>query len=417
MGGCRDFYGPFPQSLVMSSSHSRRAVSPCVHRVHHVDLHVPMLDQILVRGHEDQERYWVLCTPSTRRSSGAQRDGMMNVDLKREPGSTRPTIAFLLPVFNEDESIRAFHERLVEETSQLQERYDLHFIYVDDGSRDRSLEHLLALQARDVRVEVIGLSRNYGHQKAVTAAIDHCDAAAAIIMDTDLQDPPRVAVEMVDRWEQGADVVYAQRRARNDSFFKRATAFLFYFLLERVASIEIPRNTGDFRLLDRRVLEEVKRFREHSRFLRGLVSYVGFRQEGVQFDRDKRYAGTSGYPLRKMLRFAGDGIFGFSTVPLVLISRVGFSFSALSVVGILYALAVRIATPEDAVPGWAFLSIIILLIGGVQISMLGILGSYLGRVYLEVQGRPLYTVALHVAGDSTTLENIHRHGAAGSPAP
>lgn len=288
----------------------------------------------------------------------------------------------------------AFHQTLHAATQELAERYDLQFVYVDDGSRDDSLLRLTELRQSDPRVVVLGLSRNFGHQKAVTAGLDAVDADAVIIMDTDLQDPPRVCLELVSRWEDGAEVVYAQRRSREDSLFKKVTADLYYRTLERVASIEIPRNTGDFRLLDRKVVQELRRYREHNRFLRGLVSYVGFRQEAVTFDRDARYAGRTGYPLKKMLQFAGDGIFGFSTVPLLLISRVGFLFSVLSLLGICYTLAIRLFRPEDSVPGWAFLAIALFLIGGIQITMLGILGSYLGRIYTEVQGRPLYSVAV-----------------------
>jgi glycosyltransferase involved in cell wall biosynthesis len=316
------------------------------------------------------------------------------MDARSADASARRRIAFLLPVYNEADGIARFHETLTETTVHLEERYDVEFIYVDDGSRDESLARLLELREADARVSVIGLSRNFGHQIAVTAALDASDADAAIIMDTDLQDPPGVCLELVEKWELGADVVYAQRRSRNDTVFKRVSANVFYRLLDRMAAIEIPRNTGDFRLLDRTVVDELTRYREHNRFLRGLVSYVGFRQEAVLFDRDARFAGTTGYPLKKMLRFAGDGIFAFSTIPLVLISRIGFLFSFLSMLGVAYALAVRIFTPENAVPGWAFLAIVLLLIGGIKISMLGILGSYLGRVYTEVQNRPLYAVAV-----------------------
>ncbi|SEC42694.1 dolichol-phosphate mannosyltransferase [Nocardioides exalbidus] len=314
------------------------------------------------------------------------------------PSSARRRIAYLLPVYNEESGVPAFHAALVAATDTLADRYDVQFIYVDDGSRDRSFDVLMRLHEQDERVVVIRLSRNFGHQKAVTAALDACHADAAIIMDTDLQDPPAVSLELIERWEAGADVVYAQRRTRDDSWFKRTTAHAFYRVLSRAASIDIPRDTGDFRLLDRTVVAELGKYREHNRFLRGMVSHVGFRQEAVAFDRDRRHSGTTGYPLSKMLSLAGDGIFGFSTAPLRLISRVGLLFSLLSVVGIVYAVVVRLATPENAVPGWAFLAITLFLIGGVQISMLGILGSYLGRVYIEVQDRPLYSVS-RVVGD------------------
>lgn len=322
---------------------------------------------------------------------------MTSPDVRPEDDRTGGRIAFVLPVYNEADGIATFHATLARTVEQLS-AYDLVFVYVDDGSSDGSLEELLRLRDADPRVAVIGLSRNFGHQMAVTAGLDAVDADAVVVMDTDLQDPPAVCLELVERWQAGADVVYAQRRTRDDTVFKRASADVFYRLLARASSIEIPRNTGDFRLMDRKVVDELSRYREHNRFLRGLVSYVGFRQEAVLFDRDARYAGSTGYPLRKMIRFAGDGIFSFSTLPLTVISRVGFIFSFLSVVGAVYALAVRLLTPENAVPGWAFLAIVLLLIGGIQITMLGILGGYLGRVYTEVQNRPLYAVALR-AGD------------------
>ena len=312
----------------------------------------------------------------------------------RATGARRRRLAFLLPVYNEAAGIAAFHEALQATAARLEADHDVQFVYVDDGSRDDSLARLLDLRRDDQRVVVIGLSRNFGHQKAVTAALDAVDADAVVIMDTDLQDPPEVTLELVERWHDGADVVYAQRRTRTDTLFKRVTADVFYRVLARTASIEIPRNTGDFRLLDRKVVEELRRYREHNRFLRGLTSYVGFRQEAVVYDRDARYAGESGYPLGTMIKLAAGGILGFSTTPLVLISRIGYAFAALSLIGILYTLGVRLLTPERAVPGWAFLAIVLLLVGGVQIMMLGILGSYLGRVYIEVQQRPLYAVAV-----------------------
>ena len=327
---------------------------------------------------------------------------MTTSDMRPDPARTHGRIAFVLPVYNEAAGIAVFHETLARTVEQLH-AHELVFVYVDDGSSDASLTELLRLREGDPRISVIGLSRNFGHQMAVTAGLDAVDADAVIIMDTDLQDPPAVCLELVERWQEGADVVYAQRRTRDDTLFKKTSADVFYRLLARASSIEIPRNTGDFRLMDRKVVDEIARYREHNRFLRGLVSYVGFRQEAVLFDRDRRYAGSTGYPLKKMIRFAGDGIFSFSTLPLTVISRVGFVFSFLSVIGAVYALVVRIATPENAVPGWAFLAIVLLLIGGIQITMLGILGGYLGRVYKEVQNRPLYAVALR-AGDPAAGE-------------
>lgn len=310
----------------------------------------------------------------------------------------RRRVAYVLPVFNEASGVDRFHRDLVAATARRPD-LDFEFVYVDDGSRDESLARLLELREADDRVTVIALSRNFGHQVAVTAGLDAAsDAAAVVIMDVDLQDPPQVSLELIERWEAGADVVYAQRRTRRDGWFKRATAFVFYWVLERLASSDIPRNVGDFRLIDRRVLDEVVRFREHNRFLRGIVASVGFRQEAVLFDRDPRYAGTSGYPLRRMIKFAADGILGFSTIPLQMITRLGLMISVLSVLVAVYAFAVKVFTPENAVPGWAFLGVGMFLLGGIQLVMMGIIGSYLGRVYVEVQNRPLYSVALVARG-------------------
>lgn len=309
-------------------------------------------------------------------------------------------VTYVLPVHNEDGNLPLFHERLVAATA---ERPDLRweFVYVDDGSTDDSLEHLLELRHADPRVTVLSLSRNFGHQVAVTAGLDAAtDADAVVVMDTDLQDPPAVSVEMVRIWEKGVDVVYAQRRSRRDTAFKRATAWAFYWLLDRLASTRIPRNTGDFRLMDRAVVAEVVRYREHDRFLRGIVAHVGFRQEALLFDRDERHAGTSGYPLRRMIAFASAGILGFSTVPLRMISRLGYALSALSAVGAAYVLWVRLFVPESTVPGWAFLGVALFLLSGLQLIMMGVIGSYVGRTYVETQNRPLYSLALTARGES-----------------
>lgn len=315
-----------------------------------------------------------------------------------DQADARTSIAYVLPVYDEEDNLAAFHAALVEATAG---RPDLafEFVYVDDGSRDDSLAHLLKLRADDPRVTVLSFSRNYGHQMAVTAGLDACaEADAVIVMDTDLQDPPRVSLEMVEVWEGGADVVFAQRRSRQDSRFKRATAFGFYWLLDRMADTEIPRNVGDFRLMDRRVVAEVSRYREHDRFLRGIVAHVGFRQEALLFDRDPRFAGETGYPLRTMIRFAASGIVGFSTAPLRWISRLGFAISAFSLLLAVYVLGVRLFRPEESVPGWAFLGVGMFLLSGLQLIMMGVIGSYLGRVYVEAQNRPLYSLALTARG-------------------
>jgi len=322
--------------------------------------------------------------------------------------TTQPRrVAFIFPIFNEQDNIDLLHSTVDSVTIPLADRYDFSFIYVNDGSRDQSIDKLTAIADRDSRVTVIDLSRNFGHQMAVTAGLDLVDADAAIIMDSDMQDPPRVAIELIEKWEEGYDVVYAQRRSRQDSAFKKLTASGFYWLLRRLAAVDIPRNTGDFRLIDRKVIDELRKYRERDRFLRGLVSYVGFRQTAVQFDRDKRHAGVTGYPLRKMLRFAADGILGFSVAPLRMISRLGFLISFMSFIGMAYVLGVKIFAPETAVAGWTFIMIAMFFLGGIQMIMLGVLGSYIGRTYAQVQNRPLYAVAAVRTGQtSDTLSGV-----------
>jgi glycosyltransferase involved in cell wall biosynthesis len=310
----------------------------------------------------------------------------------------RRLLAYVLPVHNEADGVQAFHDALLTATHKRPD-LDFEFVYVDDGSRDSSLDLLLQLRAADERVTVISLARNFGHQIAVTAGLDAAAGRdAVIVMDTDLQDPPEVSLQLIESWESGVDVAYAQRRTRQDSPFKRGTAYGFYWLLRRLASVDIPRNVGDFRLMDRKVVAEVIRYREHDRFLRGIVSHVGFRQEAVPFDRDPRFAGSSSYPIRRMLKLAADGILGFSTFPLRLISRLGMLISMLSVLGALFVVYVRAFEPEKTVPGWAFIAVGMFLLGGLQLLMMGVIGSYLGRVYVETQDRPLYSLAMVARG-------------------
>jgi glycosyltransferase involved in cell wall biosynthesis len=312
--------------------------------------------------------------------------------------AARRLLAYVLPVHDEADGILAFHDALVTATNKRPD-LDFEFVYVDDGSRDGSLDLLLELRATDDRVTVISLARNFGHQIAVTAGLDAAVGRdAVIVMDTDLQDPPEVSLKLVETWEGGVDVAYAQRRTRQDSPFKRGTASAFYWLLSRLASVDIPRNVGDFRLMDRKVVAEVIRYREHDRFLRGIVAQIGFRQEAVPFDREPRFAGRSSYPLRTMLKLAADGILGFSTFPLRLISRMGLLISLLSGVGAAWVVWVRVFMPARTVPGWAFITVGMFLLGGIQLLMMGVIGSYLGRVYVETQDRPLYSLALMARG-------------------
>lgn len=300
-------------------------------------------------------------------------------------------ISYIFPIYNETGNIALLYKTM-DELLRSKPSYNYELIFVNDGSRDDSLEQLVDLQRKDARIIVIDFARNFGHQIAVTAGLDHANGDAVIIMDSDMQDPPKVSFELIEKWEEGYEVVYAQRRTRKDTFFKKLSADLFYRTLQKLADIDIPRNTGDFRLMDRKVVNELKRFKEHNRFLRGMVSFIGFKQVAVQFDRDERFAGETGYPLKKMLKFAADGIFSFSTVPLKFIRNFGFVIAGLAFLGILYAIFMKIFFPDVTIEGWTFIVISILFMGGVQLIMLGVLGSYIGRIYTEAQDRPLYMV-------------------------
>lgn len=313
----------------------------------------------------------------------------------------RPCISYVFPVHDEEGNLDLLHEQVSAAIATL--NVDVEFIYVNDGSTDESLTRLVALSERDDRVTVVDLARNFGHQMAVTAGIDHACGDAVIIMDADLQDPPAVSLELIREWQDGWDVVYAQRRSRRDGPFKRASAYVFYRILGTMSSVEIPRNTGDFRLIDRAVADQLRRYGEHSRFLRGMISEIGFRQKAVLFDRDARHSGTTGYPFRKMVRFAVDGITSFSAKPLQLISRAGLIVSGLALVGLLYAVGVKIFFPERVVEGWTFIVATVLLVGGLQLLLIGIIGTYVGRIYDEVKGRPLYGV-----------QDIYRAGGGGT---
>jgi dolichol-phosphate mannosyltransferase len=326
----------------------------------------------------------------------------------------RRTVTVVLPVYNEADNVGPVYMRLAGVAAQRPD-LDFEFLFVDDGSRDTTFADLVHLRELDQRVSIVGLSRNVGHQLALTAGLDaSVDADAVIVMDADLQDPPEVALQLIERWEAGADVVYAQRRTRQDGPLKRVTAYGYYWALSRISDVEIPRNVGDFRLMDRAVVAEVCRYREHDRYLRGIVAHVGFRQEAVVFDRDARVAGTTGYTWRRMRKLATDGVIGFSTAPLRLISRVGMLISLLSALLGCYVLWVRLFRPDTSVPGWAFLGVGMFMLGGIQLLMMGVIGSYLGRVYVEAQNRPLYSVASMARGRADVGERRTR---AGTPAP
>lgn len=297
-------------------------------------------------------------------------------------------ISVIVPIYNEVEIIPELHRRLSAAMASMPEDYEL--LFVNDGSKDGS-EHLLRdLAERDSHSRFINLSRNFGHQIAITAGMDLAMGDAVVVIDADLQDPPEVIPELAAKWREGYDVVYAVREKREgDSLFKRATAAAFYRLIAKITNIDIPVDTGDFRLMSRRALEGLKRIREKNRFVRGLVAWLGYRQIGVKFVRHERFAGVTKYPLKKMLRFAFDGITSFSFLPLQLATYMGFLVSGASFLGILYVVYLRLFT-DATISGWASLMAAILFLGGVQLITIGIIGEYIGRIYDEVKGRPLY---------------------------
>ena len=301
-------------------------------------------------------------------------------------------LSVVVPCFNEEAVIRETHRQLVSALEQVPE-LDLELVYVDDGSRDGTLDLLRGIQRADSRVRVLVLSRNFGHQIAVTAGIQGTQGDAVVVIDADLQDPPDVILDMLNRWRRGADVAYGVRTQREgETAFKRWTAKAFYRILGRLTDTAIPLDTGDFRLMDRKVVDAFLAMPERDRFVRGMVAWAGFRQEPVPFQRAARAAGETKYPLKKMLRFAIDGILSFSMVPLRLATYIGFLASGLALLGIVYAFALRLLT-DVWIAGWTLLLIAILFLGGVQLVLIGIFGEYLGRIYGEVKRRPLYLVA------------------------
>ena len=301
-----------------------------------------------------------------------------------------PTITIVAPNFNESGSVPEFYRRLSETMKTANDTWEL--VWVDDGSSDQSTEMIRELARQDPRVRPVIFARNFGHQIAVTAGLDYSRGQAVVIMDSDLQDPPEVVPEMIAKWREGYEVVYAQRTEREgESWFKLFTASVFYRLIYRITDVDIPLDTGDFRLLDRKVVNVINQMRERHRFLRGMSAWVGFRQIGVPYRRAARFAGETKYPLKKMVKFASDAITGFSYLPLQMATYLGFLSAGLSILAIPVVIALRLAGSQ-AFFGQATTLIAVLFLGGVQLISLGILGEYIGRLYDEAKGRPLYIV-------------------------
>jgi glycosyltransferase involved in cell wall biosynthesis len=306
----------------------------------------------------------------------------------------RPTLSVVIPVFNEEESIPELDRRLRSFLGELGETWEV--VFVDDGSRDASARLLQEMAEKEPRFKVISFSRNFGHQIAITAGMDRAEGEAVVVMDADLQDPPELVRAMLARWREGFDVVYAVRERRlGETWFKRLTALIFYRVFRAMLGFDVVLDAGDFRLMSRPVILTLRSLRERNRFIRGLVGWIGFRQSSVTYTRQERFAGTTKYPLSKMLKFAFDGIASFSTLPLRMATWLG-AFAALLAMGLGdWAFWVKIHG-VTAVPGWTTIMILVALGSSAQLLVIGILGAYVGRIYEEVQRRPLYTIAREV---------------------
>lgn len=301
------------------------------------------------------------------------------------------TISIVAPNYNESATIPEFYRRVSQVMSGLNVSWEL--VYVDDGSSDNSADLIRDLASKDSHIVPVIFARNFGHQLAVTAGLDYSDGQAVVIIDADLQDPPEVIPDLVARWREGYEVVYAVRTEREgESWFKLATASLFYRLIYRITDVNIPLDTGDFRLLDRKVVNVINQMRERHRFLRGMSVWVGFRQIGVSYKRAARFAGETKYPIKKMVKFASDAITGFSYFPLQMATYLGFISACLSILAIPIVIGLRIWGTHEPLLGQATTLIAVLFLGGVQLISLGILGEYIGRLYDEAKGRPLYIV-------------------------
>jgi glycosyltransferase involved in cell wall biosynthesis len=303
----------------------------------------------------------------------------------------KPRYSIVAPCFNEEGVLHVLYQRTCQTMDQTGEPWEL--VLVNDGSHDRTPEIMRELHAADPRVKVVDFARNFGHQIAVTAGLDYARGDAVVIIDADLQDPPEVILKMINRWQEGYEVVYAVRTERKgETWFKEFTAKLFYRLIYRITDVDIPLDTGDFRLMDRKVVETMKQMKERHRFIRGMTSWVGFRQTGVSYVREERFAGETHYPFRKMFKFALDAITGFSYLPLQLATYLGFIIAALSAVAALLVVYARLFMGAAPFYGQATTLVTVLFLGGVQLITLGIIGEYLGRIYDEVKARPLYIV-------------------------
>lgn len=297
----------------------------------------------------------------------------------------------VVPMYNEEAVLAETYRRLTGVMENSGFTYEI--VFVNDGSRDKTGSMLREICDKDSRVRLIDFSRNFGHQIAITAGMDHSSGQCVVVIDGDLQDPPELIPEMVGMWKDGYDVVYGKRISRKgESVFKKLTASLFYRFLRSMTDVNIPVDTGDFRLIDRKVCDALKHVNERNRYVRGLISWLGFKQTAIEFEREERFAGETKYPLKKMLKLALDGVTTFSYKPLKLASYIGTIISITSFLYLIFVLAQRLFFPETVQPGWASILAVTLFFNGITLLMLGIIGEYIGRIYDEAKGRPLYII-------------------------
>ena len=298
--------------------------------------------------------------------------------------------SIVVPVFNEELVVAESYKRLKKVMDGLKEPYEI--VFVNDGSRDKTALMVGKICEADKNIRFIDFSRNFGHQTAVTAGMDYAEGEAIIVIDADLQDPPEFIPKMIEKWKEGYDVVYGRRSERKgDTFFKKVTAAMFYRFLRKMTDVDMPVDAGDFRLIDRKVCEALKLVNERNRYIRGLISWLGFKQIGLEFSRDKRFAGETKYPLKKMIKFAFDAITSFSYKPLKLASYTGVGLSILSFIYLIVILYLRLFT-DKTIQGWTSILAVNLFFNGIVLIILGIIGEYIGRIYDEAKGRPLYVV-------------------------
>ncbi len=302
-------------------------------------------------------------------------------------------ISIIVPMYYEQEVAKECYKRIKEVLIKLSNEYEYEIIFVNDGSKDKTLDILKAIAVEDKFVKIISFSRNFGHQAAVTAGIKNCDGDVTVIIDADMQDPPELIIDMLEKWKEGYKIVYAKRKKRRgESPFKLITAKMFYKALNSLSNVDIPKDTGDFRLVDKEVIEVIKELPEHNKFLRGLFSWVGYKQTPIEYERNERYAGKTKYPLGKMLKLATDGIIGFSTKPLKIVGALGICSILISIIILIYSILSYILSWNNLTAGWTSIMVTVTFFAGIQLMSLWVMSEYIARIYDESKNRPEYII-------------------------